>query len=253
MGEVIEFGIIGIIVGIISGLLGVGGGSIIVPTLTLLGIKMQQAVPTSLLYILFTSASGALTHLRQGTAHPRLGLIILPPAMLSATLGTALCHTLPSKLLQVVFGTLFVIMFIFYLRYSRPKEDKLNLDRILRPGWGVPIGIAMGFEAGLLGIGGGLIVVSLMVIILRVSIKKAIGTSLFCIFWTAILSILVHRYFGFEAETSIIPLIIGGIVGARVGAKLAFRIDPRVLRTGFGTLLLGIALLMLCKGLDILL
>lgn len=102
----LEMIIIGGLTGVLSGLLGVGGGFIMIPLLIATGFLMRGAVAVSLLYVTFTAASGTLRHLRLGTVDPILGLILLSGATPMVLVGSHYSTILPHQTLQVVFALL---------------------------------------------------------------------------------------------------------------------------------------------------
>ncbi len=102
-------GVLGLFAGVMSGLLGIGGGQILIPGMVFLfGVDQKLAQGISLAFIVPTAFSGALTHYRRHNVVPRIGLLLIPGALLGGLLGAALAQQLPSDVLKQLFGVFLV-------------------------------------------------------------------------------------------------------------------------------------------------
>jgi len=265
---------IGGLTGVLSGLLGVGGGFIMIPLLIAAGFLMSGAVAVSLLYVAFTAASGALRHLKLGTVDPVLSLILLTGATPMVLVGSHYSTVLPHQNLQVVFALLVMGAAAAYLRWGRgaylmtasvsqgkglpfPSHTLIRRRRIgneeiiftINIFYGLAIGACFGLISGLLGIGGGWILVPLLVILMRTPLRIAVGTSLLSILVPAIVGAAAHWQFGNLDLKASVPLILSGIVGAQFGAIMLARIPRTWLERLLIFLLLITSAYMLGQGL----
>lgn len=102
---------LGLLAGILSGLLGIGGGQVLIPGMTILfGVDQRLAQGISLAFIVPTAMTGALAHYRQGTAVPRAALLLMPGALVGGVLGALLAQWLPVGLLKLIFGVFLLYM-----------------------------------------------------------------------------------------------------------------------------------------------
>jgi uncharacterized membrane protein YfcA len=241
---------IGGLTGVLSGLLGVGGGFVMIPLLNVAGFPMREAAGLSLLYIVFTAVSGTLSHIRLGTVDPVLGLVLMSGATPMAPVGSHYATILPNQVLEMVFAVVIMATAAAYLGWGRRARvvserlsQRVNLPRrqyiLLRRRRvgneelvftvnsfsGLAIGACIGFVSGLLGVGGGWLLVPLLVLLMRTPLRIAVGTSLFGILAPAIVGAASHWRFGNLNLAVSIPLILSGVVGAQLGALLIVRIS----------------------------
>lgn len=236
----------GIVAGILAGILGIGGGVLLVPIVVAFGYEAVQAAATSSLAILLTATSGTIQNLRMGLLSPgkvvRLGL----PAVITAFLAADLADQIPSYLLLVLFGLLLVLnLYLVGLRKSavaQAQADPQDLSpetssapsRLLI--WGGTGGSA-GFLAGLLGVGGGVIMVPLQILFLHEPIKTAIRTSLGVIVLTALFSCISHALNQNILFSQGIVLGVGGFFGAQLGARFLPRLSEQIVSILFRSLM----------------
>lgn len=235
--------LVGLAAGLVSGLLGVGGGVVMVPGFRWsLGIGQRQAVAGSLLAIIPISIVGVLTYQLFGAAHEvrfDLGLALAASSVFGARWGAQLTRRVPERGLAVAFGLLVVVSAIRLLLPGLPSgaHPAAALDPpVLAAALGV--GLAAGAISGALGVGGGVVMVPAMVILAGLSQAAAQGTSLLVIIPTALVGAYTHWRNGQIRQ----PLVmVAGIVGAATalaGAALALRIDGGRLRQLFAIYLL---------------
>jgi hypothetical protein len=267
--------LIGGLTGVLSGLLGVGGGFVLIPLLSATQVPIREAVATSLLYVVFVAAAGAWSHLRQGTVDWVLAATLAGGAIPAAPLGSLAAHHLPAALLEVTFaGLAFAACAGLFLRREprfagHPDGMGAGQDRAyvfwrrcryagtehvfrvdaLR---GVLLGVGIGFISGLLGLGGGWLLVPLLVLVMGIPVPVAVGTSLVAILAPALTGALAHYRLGNLEPGRALPLVLAGIVGVRGGAWGVVHVPERHLkRTLVGLLLLGGGY-MLARGLGVL-
>ncbi|WP_297421270.1 sulfite exporter TauE/SafE family protein [Thermococcus sp.] len=235
--------IIGLSIGFIAGLLGVGGGFLIVPTLVLLGEPIHLAIGTSLACITISTLASAYTHLRRGAVLFKVVLIKETFSMPFAIIGAYLSAVTPEKALKLIFAFL-----LFYLAYTLIRDrgncggksaGRLNYRRV------PVVGILAGLTSGLLGISGGVLNVPLFHTYIGLPMRYAVGTSSFSLFFTALAGTIGHYRLG-EVDIRMALLLAPGlIVGAHYGALTVHRVKPSIIRRLFAVLLVIIAVKML--------
>ena len=231
---------IGLIAGILSGMFGVGGGTVMTPGLTALGIAPIVAVATPLPVILPTAMMGAFTYHRSGEVDLRAAGWISIPGVVAAGLGAALTRVIDARLLLIATAALLAWQGIEILR-GRSRPDSSD-ERAIPAATLVLVGIVAGLLSGLLGIGGGIVIVPALAGMLRMPLKRALGTSLVAVVVLVIPGTIVHAALGHLDWTVAAFLAIGAIPGARIGATIALETRERTLRLLVGSFLAIVAI-----------
>ena len=249
--------------GVFGSLLGLGGGILIVPLLTLgFGRPLREAVAVSLVCVIVTSSAAAGAYLRGSVANLRLGAVLALFTASGALVGAIIAFAIPERVLAGLFAAL--LTYVAYtmgragLRAARPAATapattgaasggaSMTVDaaapagRLDGPGYRVrrlvPASIASlgaGVIAALLGVGGGVINVPTMNLMMGVPLRVAAATSNLMIGVTAVASAIIYLLRGGLDPYLAGPTALGVFVGASVGARVAHRVDIRVLRLMF--------------------
>lgn len=261
----------GVFVGVMSGLLGVGGGTIMVPIFRLaFGMSPLASTATSLFAIIPTSISGVVAHTRAKTCVPKLGLALGVGGAVMSPVGVWLASVSPGWLVicvaAVVIGFSAFKMFkkavkcaptpragasFAYSATPKPVPDQPVLSRkqYLQ---GACIGLVAGLASGYVGVGGGFIMVPLMLAILDIPMSLASGTSLIAIMILAIPGVIEQGLLGNIDYLAGIAIVVGSIPGALVGARLVRVVPERQLRFIFGGFLLVAAVMLMLNEFGIL-
>lgn len=241
--------LIGFITGLLSGLIGVGGGFILIPLLLLVHVPLEAAVSASLVFIFFSAGSGALRHGFQGTVDWRLGTIVTLSTIVTTVLGSLLTARVPGKILQILLG--FCVVAGIYL-INRKSTVAANPPDVKKPSrWAytqtvrlgnrpvtyqvhvskaVLVGGGVGFLTGLLGVGGGFLKVPAFVGFMQIPLRVAIGTSLMTILISAVVGAFSHWGQG-NFDPAVVWTTTGaGIIGAQLGAVFVPRLMDRSLK-----------------------
>jgi uncharacterized protein len=263
---------LGGLVGILSGMFGVGGGFLTTPLLIFYGIPPTVAVASATTQITGASVTGAMAHMRRGGADLQMGGVMILGGLLGSLAGAAIFRALQaSGQIDVVIGSLYVILLgyigvlmlkdaLVALGYvkTKPTEQRPRHNRwvaTLPLRWrfyksGLYISplapLALGFGAGvltmLLGVGGGFILVPAMIYILGMPARVVIGTSLAIILVIAAGATMVHAMTTQSVDIVLAALLlVGGVVGAQYGAILATRMKPDLLRFALAVVILMVA------------
>lgn len=260
----------GAVAGVFGSLLGLGGGVLIVPLLTLgFGLPLREAVGVSLVCVIMTSSAAAGVYLERHVANLRLGMSLELFTAIGALLGGSIAFLLDERLLAGLFAVLLLYVAVTMFRAGRrvapepgdtgdPTEPPTVVTRApdavdTMPTRGLAIGAAGSFGAGivsaLLGIGGGLIKVPLMNLAMGVPLRVATATSNLMIGITAAASAVIYALHGGIDPYVAGPTAIGVFIGATAGSRVAHRIDLRYLRLLFVVVLGVTAVQMLMKAL----
>ena len=268
--------ILSLVVGVLSGLFGVGGGFLMTPFLIFLGIPPAYAVPNEANNILGTSISGSTTHYLKGTLDYKMGLMIVVGGVVGTILGIItfsyfkdigkinIVISLAYKYILAIIGTIMLVQGISEIDKARRKvivKKKLHshycihglpfrmrfkksklYESIFTP---IIIGLLVGYLAAIMGIGGAFILVPAMIYIIGMPTKLIPGTSLFVtIFVSAIVTVLHAFHYGSIDLMLVMVLILGSILGVQVGQKIGEKFDSSQFKTILAILLLvvGIAI-----------
>ncbi|MCI0331171.1 MAG: sulfite exporter TauE/SafE family protein [candidate division Zixibacteria bacterium] len=250
----VELGIFafGVGVGIFSAYLGLGGGLLVVPFLTLvLNLPAKVAVGTSLLTVITTSTGAAQEYLKSGRADVRLGIVLELFTTTGALAGGLAAVLLSEKSVFAAFGLLLVVVAFQMLR-SKERADfneRASIGAYRNWGWGAGVSSLAGVLSGVLGVGGGVLKIPAMNLIMKVPLAVAFATSNLMIGVTATAGALVYFSRGDIDLPTAAPLVLGTALGAFLGAKTVHRVPTRWLRLAFVFVLLLVAFKMLLKGL----
>lgn len=234
----------GLFGGLLAGIFGIGGGTVLVPLIIAVGYTPVQAVATSSLAIVLTAVSGSLQNYRMGYLNLQRVWSLGFPAIITAQFGAYIASDLRDRALLIAFGILLIInIFLASWRKRLPKPDDSQPEETQhRTLAQVTTGGIAGFLAGLFGIGGGAIMVPLQMVLLGEPIKVAIQTSLGVIVITGISATVGHAWQGNVLFGQGLVLGLGGLVGAQVSTRYLPKLRDRAITLGFYTLLVLLAI-----------
>jgi uncharacterized protein len=237
---------LGIVTGTLSGLLGIGGGLLMVPALTIFGVPLVQATATSLVGVFLSAASGSVQNFRMGELNWRVSLILAAFGIFTAQAGAWLGDRVPDQWLSIAFaGLLLLTIYLMNLRQSLKNRRAAELSVRFVPTAG--IGLVAGLLSGLFGVGGGLVMVPLQMLFLSEAIKSAIRTSLGAIVAIAISGLAQHALNGNVLWIPGLCLGLGGIVGAQFGSRLLPQLPDRTVNLMFRVTLILLAIYMVVR------
>ena len=272
----IEILLLSAIVGVLSGLFGVGGGFLMTPFLIFLGVPPVYAVANEANNILATSVSGSTTHYLKNTLDYKMGFMIVIGGTVGTTIGILTFTyfqdlgkidtviSLAYMYILAIIGTLMLVeslgeidrakrnlvikkkLHVHYWIHGLPfrmrfPKSKLY-ESIFTP---ILIGLLVGFIAAIMGIGGAFILVPAMIYIIKMPTKLVPGTSLFVTIFVSVIVTFLHSFnFGSIDLMLVFMLVIGSIIGVQIGQKFGEKIDSSGLRALLAILLLivGIAI-----------
>jgi len=261
--------------GIFGAILGLGGGIVVVPALTLLlHIDIRYAIGASIVSVIATSSGAGAAYVKERLTNIRVSMLLETATTTGAVLGAFLTVIIPGRWLFLIFGL--VLAYAAFEMWRRPHRAadagaptdrwgarlRLNgsyhdaaLDRevpyrVSRTPWGLAVSGAAGIVSGLLGVGGGIIKVPAMNLVMGLPIKVASATSNFMIGVTAAASAGVYFQRGDINPFIAGPVAIGVLSGALIGTQILNRLRGSILRAAFTAVLVFVAIQMLWKGMQ---
>ncbi|MPL67395.1 hypothetical protein DFO80_108161 [Rhodobacter sp. 140A] len=265
---------LGGIVGLLSGLFGVGGGFLITPLLFFIGIPPSVAVATGANQVVASSVSGVLAQFKRKAVDVPMGVVLLLGGILGSALGIWVFNRL-TKLGQIdLVVQLAYVVFLGSIGLLMLQEAVRAIRRARRPGarahvkrhqhnWVhklplkmkfrasglyisvIPpalVGMAVGVLAAIMGVGGGFIMVPAMIYLLGMPTKVVIGTSLFQILFVSAFTTMMHAITNQSVDVMLaLLLIIGGVIGAQIGSQLGGRLKAEQLRILLALLVIAVA------------
>jgi uncharacterized protein len=261
-----------LVAGLFGSLVGVGGGIIIVPALTLLlGVDIHFAIAASMVGVIATSTGAAAAYVRQGLANLRLAMVLEVATAAGAIAGAVMADVAPARVLFTLFGCVLIYTAAGMVR-KPPKSpvvrtpdalaDRLALHgsyfderdqheiayRVTRVPLGLGVSGIAGLLSGLLGIGGGAIKVPVMHLKMGIPLKVCTATSNFMIGVTAAASATVYFMRGDVLPFIAAPVAAGVLVGATAGSLLLPKTRNATIRNLFVIVLIFTATQMIWKG-----
>jgi uncharacterized membrane protein YfcA len=272
----IEILLLSAIVGVLSGLFGVGGGFLMTPFLIFLGVPPAYAVANEANNILATSVSGSTTHYLKNTLDYKMGFMIV----IGGAVGTAIgiytftyfkgigkidtVISLAYMYILAIIGTLMLVeslgeidkakrnlivkkkLHVHYWIHGLPFRMRFPKSKLYESAFTPSlIGLLVGFISAIMGIGGAFILVPAMIYIIKMPTKLVPGTSLFVTIFVSVIVTFLHSFnYGSIDLLLVFMLVVGSIVGVQVGQKIGEKIDSSGLRALLAVLLLivGIAI-----------
>ena len=266
---------LGGLVGVLSGMFGVGGGFLMTPLLFFIGIPPAVAVATEANQIVASSFSGVLAHVKRRNVDFKMGGVLLIGGLIGAGVGVFIFNYLKGlgqvdllvKLCYVVFlGIVGSLMFIESLRTLRKSKQIVVSKPRKKRTWihalplkirfrvsglyisAVPpvlIGILVGILAAIMGVGGGFVMVPAMIYLLGMPTKVVVGTSLFQIIFVTAFTTMLHATTNYTVDMVLaVLLLVGGVIGAQFGTIFGAKLKAEQLR-----ILLALIVLLVCAKL----
>jgi hypothetical protein len=256
--------------GLVGALTGLGGGVIIIPLLVLsLRVNLHYAIGASLISVIATSSGAAIAYLREGYSNLRVGMFLEVATTVGALVGAAVAAHVPDAPIEILFGGV-LLMSAYFTRHAPESADEggaadrlsrwLRLDSTYPTTDGmrayrvrhVPSGFGLMFVAGalsgLLGIGSGALKVLAMDRVMRLPLKVSTTTSNFMIGVTAAAGAGVYFSRGYVDPAIAMPVVLGALPGALVGARLLPKMKSSALRWLFIAVIALLGIEMIIQG-----
>jgi uncharacterized protein len=258
------------VAGLLGALTGLGGGVIVVPLLTLgFGVDLRYAIGAALVSVIATSSGAAIAYVREGYSNIRVGMFLEIATTFGAVTGALIAAKAPTRVIAIIFG---LVMLLSTYLSNRPRHavtvdlsvnplaTRLKLDSSYPTPQGeqsyhvqhIPGGFLVmliaGALSGLLGIGSGALKVLAMDQVMQLPFKVSTTTSNFMIGVTAAASAGIYFSRGYIDPGLCMPVLLGVLVGAWIGAKVLVRAKVNVLRIVFSIAILAVGIEMIYNG-----
>lgn len=282
MIEILQFMLIAVLAGFLGSLVGLGGGIIITPALTILfGFDIKYAIGASIVAVIATSSGSAIAFVKDHVSNMRVGMLLEVFTTAGGVVGALMAGVFSSKLLYIFFSLILLNSFYGMLKKTglitklKKEEEKVENDKyadkyklnstyydkatgetvkynVTNVPQGSLVMFGAGFASGLLGIGSGAFKVVALDTYMKLPIKVSTATSNFMMGVTATASALIYFFNGTINPVVAAPIAIGTLIGSRTGAKVMQRLDAKYIRYIFLPILLFTIINMFLKGLGVL-
>ena len=282
MVEILQFILIAVLAGFLGSLVGLGGGIIITPALTILfGFEIKYAIGASIVAVIATSSGSAIAFVKDHVSNMRVGMLLEVFTTAGGVVGALMAGVFSSKLLYIFFSLILLNSFYGMLKKTglitklKKEEEKVENDKyadkyklnstyydkatgetvkynVTNVPQGSLVMFGAGFASGLLGIGSGAFKVVALDTYMKLPIKVSTATSNFMMGVTATASALIYFFNGTINPAVAAPIAIGTLIGSRTGAKVMQRLDAKYIRYIFLPILLFTIINMFLKGLGVL-
>ena len=282
MVEILQFMLIAVLAGFLGSLVGLGGGIIITPALTILfGFDIKYAIGASIVAVIATSSGSAIAFVKDHVSNMRVGMLLEVFTTAGGVVGALMAGVFSSKLLYIFFSLILLNSFYGMLKKTglitklKKEEEKVENDKyadkyklnstyydkatgetvkynVTNVPQGSLVMFGAGSASGLLGIGSGAFKVVALDTYMKLPIKVSTATSNFMMGVTATASALIYFFNGTINPVVAAPIAIGTLIGSRTGAKVMQRLDAKYIRYIFLPILLFTIINMLLKGLGVL-
>jgi len=235
---------IGVFSGFMSGMFGIGGGSVRIPLLNLAGLPLLSAFGINLLVIPFSSSVGAIS--QRENIDKKIALYMIIGGTLGSVTGAFFAGLIPTLILAIIFAaTAFITVFGIYLDRIAPRlAQKVNpASRNIIAG-----SLFLNLITGLRGGSGGSLFPPFLRA-MRLDVHRAIATSLFVTIFTAIAAVIVYWHRGDIIWLPAVFALIGSVIGARAGSRISLKTKPKWLEIGLTVLVIALAFITIYKAL----
>lgn len=282
MVEILQFMLIAVLAGFLGSLVGLGGGIIITPALTILfGFDIKYAIGASIVAVIATSSGSAIAFVKDHVSNMRVGMLLEVFTTAGGVVGALMAGVFSSKLLYIFFSLILLNSFYGMLKKTglitkvKKEEEIVDNDKyaekyklnssyydkainktidynVTNVPQGSLVMFGAGFASGLLGIGSGAFKVVALDTYMKLPIKVSTATSNFMMGVTATASALIYFFNGTINPAVAAPIALGTLIGSRTGAKVMQRLDAKYIRYIFLPILLFTIINMFLKGLGVL-
>lgn len=241
--------VLGLVIGLSLGLLGGGGSILTVPALVyLVGLPVEQATGTSLAIVGMTAVAGAAGHFRAGRVALRPALGFGVASVGGAVVGSLLGQRVDGHLLLLLFALLMIVAGLSMLRgrvavTAAPAAH--GVWSVVRVG---AVGFGVGVLTGFFGVGGGFLIVPALTLVLGLSMRRAVGTSLVVIALASAAGLLTRLGAGGLDIGVTLLVVMGGLAGTLLGSHLAGSVPESRLRQSFAALVFALAAFLLVRN-----
>ncbi|MCD6173768.1 MAG: sulfite exporter TauE/SafE family protein [Sulfurimonas sp.] len=228
----IELIFLGSFVGLLSGFFGIGGGTILVPLLLMLGYETKIAIGISVVQMVFSSAFGSYLNNKKGLLDVPMVVIIGVGGFIGALLSGFITSSFNDDTLEFIFLSFAIFALIRMFFKSKEYREQIEVSKLVL----LTIGILLGAMSMTIGVGGSIILVPILVGFLHVPLKKAISAGLFFVVFSSVAGLISHAIVGHVDYESGVIIGLASLIGVYVGIHLKDKVGTvlqRRLLVGF--------------------
>ena len=220
----LELIVLGSFVGLLSGFFGIGGGTILIPLLLMLGYETKAAIGISVVQMVFSSVYGSYLNNKKGTLDVKMVSVIGAGGFVGALLSGYIAAVLSDKILEIMFLSfaLFALLRLFFKTHEDVQEKSLHYSILLL------IGAVLGAFSMTIGVGGSILLVPILVGFLHVSLKKAVSAGLFFVVFSSVSGLISHALKGHIDYQSGVIIGLASLIGVYIGIHLKERVSHKV-------------------------
>jgi uncharacterized membrane protein YfcA len=263
MFEIVFLVLLGFLVGVVASMAGVGGGTFIVPVLSIIyEFTSQEAVGTSLAVIVFTSLASTYAYSRQKRIDYKVGAVSAITTVPGAVLGATLTSLVSSILLRIIFSFFMIFVALrmlveWHVRLPKIVKNPRLWHRKLVDSDGKVfeydanilsafiLAFFGGLSSGFLGIGGGALIVPILYLVAGIPMHVTVATSMFIMIFTSLAGAATHLQLNNVRLEYSVYIAIGVIFGAQLGTRIAKKVSGKLLRTVFSIVLIIVSIRLL--------
>lgn len=265
----ITIAIVGFLAAGLGTMVGMGGGTFVVPILAVvLGVDIKAAIAAGAICVVLNSLNGSSEYLKEGMVNMKLAMVLEISTICAAVLGALVVIFAPVAALKVIFGLVLLLTgiamainpkgkktvesgpdpFGLEASFDRPQKsgEKQYVPQRVRRGIG--LNSLAGLTAGMLGIGGGAVQVPIMNKMMKVPMRAAVATSTFMVGMTALVSALIYTGAGLVDVAVTVPAMAGILVGSQMGSKMGTQVPEKYLKIVLIVVLFVLSVMMMADG-----
>ncbi|WP_245600557.1 sulfite exporter TauE/SafE family protein [Sulfurospirillum arcachonense] len=219
-----ELSIFGLIIGFVSAFFGIGGGTLLVPSLMYLGFEIKYAIGISVVQMVFSSTFASYLNVKKGMSIAKEGLILGLGGFIGAQGSGFVVHFFPSMVLNLIF--LFSVSLAIMKFFKSPEisdKEEINSKIVL-----FLVGMFVGLIAISIGVGGGLFLTPILVGFLHYDVKKAVSMSLFYIIFSSTSGFISLARFGYIHYDKGLIVGITSLIGVYFGIKMSHKTNKKL-------------------------
>ncbi len=243
MPDILYHMLCGLTAGLLGGYLGLGGGEVIVPILTvILGHDIKTAVPVSVAAVVVNAFSSSIEYLRRGMVDLELTIILGIFMVMGNITGSTLNVAVSENLVRLLLTGLLVYTALTLLRGRMPAEELIFVDDRRRyMALAVALCFLIGTLAGMVGVGGGVLLMPLLYLLIKTPLATSRGTTAMIIVFASASAAAVYLLRGAVEYTIVAPVVVGVLIGGKIGGRLGTVAKPIVVRLVFFVVMIYLA------------
>ena len=241
----------GILAGLFGGYLGLGGGIVIVPFLTLvIGIDIKQAVPVSMAAIVVNSLSASSEYMKKGMVDLEIMVPLALAMVLGMIVGSSALYFVPQQFVRFLLAAVLIYTAVSLLKGQEKPREHIERNKRTRMLLCCALAFLGGIMGGLVGVGGGIILVPLMFLVIGLPLSTARGTSSFIVGFSGAASLGVYFLSGLVNLTVAPAVMLGTVIGGKLGGRLGALAKPKIVKILLFVVLLWVSYKLIMAGLE---